>query len=763
MAPYIILTIFVTIWLPAALASQQEALQNISLVVMAPFPGELAKGWTPGPALVPATIVAAREINNSTVILPNFHLNLITADSGCSVASNAAIGLLRHVFSTDRSCRIVGIIGPGCSAAALRISDLTARYEVSLIHITPSATTPQLEDAKRNTTYATISSALSYVQSFVEIMEHNNWKNIATLQDEARLYFKQTHSRFKAIVESKKVIFTGSLLVGEESVIPLENLRASRGQVVMVFAGSKTARQLLCYAYYEDMLYPSYQWIFHDRTKDNLLMNVSEFRVNGKTYSCTDKDMTKASHGVILNLFHLEQEDKDTLLPLFNRTYNDYYKEYEEQLEEYKMRNAMESNPANVYSNSYHDAVWAMALALHNASLDGVDLRSYSYGRNSDTVKVAEHLSRVDFNGMSGPITFQSNTRSVKTIIDIKQLWNGEDLLIGTFDRSRDTILHINSTIARFINDTHSVRQIKVHTALGTFAIFATILLIVLIALLQLANIVWYHHRSIKATSPNIRHLIFAGCYLYSMFVIFYSVQQAFEGLSFLLFSVLCNAMVWCIILGYSLIFGTMCVTIWRIYRLFKRFRNQRSGIFLSDNILVLCVILLLVIDMLICVVWNLLDPLMLRMQSLPGLTTPLESAYTYQCDCQFWNYWIGGIIAYKGSIVIPLVALSILNRRIKRKNFQRTKNITILIYTLFMVGGVGIPLYFLLRHQNIHVGFFLLVVILYSTILLCCLILFLPPVVSVIKQLRREKKAPRGQLKRSSVFFLTSDADIAE
>ncbi len=742
MASFVAL-ILLTIWVAAAQ-------QNITLVVMAPFPGELTAGWTQGPALVPATLVAAREINNSTTILPGFHLDLIVADSGCSVSSKAVISFVQHVFE-DRSRRVAGIVGPGCSGAALRISDLTARYKVSLIHITPSATTPLLEDTKRVTTYATISSALSYVQSFIEIIRYNNWNSIATLQDEARLYFKQTHSKFKATVDSKKVIFTGSLLAGEESVIPLKNLRASQGRVVMVFAGSQVATQLLCYAYYENMLYPNYQWVFHDRTKSHLLTDVSEFRVNDKTYSCTVKEMTKASHGVILNLFHLEQENKDVILPLFNRTYNDYYKEYEEQLEKYRIENNLETNQANVYSNSYHDAVWALALALHNASLDGVDLKSYTYGKNSDTVKIAEHLRRVDFNGMSGPVTFQSDTRSVKTIIDIKQLWNGEDFLIGTFDRSREVILHINSSIARFINDTHTVRQVKVHAAVGILAILVTIVLTILIVLLQLANIVWYHHRSIKATSPNIRHLIFSGCYLYTMFVIFYSVQQAFEEVSFLLFSILCNAMVWCIVLGYSLIFGTMCVTIWRIYRLFKHFRNESPGITLSDTFLAFCVILLLLVDMSICTAWNLLDPLMLKMQSLPALTTPLESVYTHQCDCQYWNYWIGTILAYKGSIVLPLVILSILNRRIKRKNFQRTKNITILIYTLSMMGGVGIPLYFLLRHQNVYVGFLLLVCIIYCTILLCCLILFLPPVVSVIKQQKRRENPPKRQLTRLS------------
>ena len=735
--------------------AQVTALHNISLVVMAPFPGEFSLGWTAGPALKPATIVAAKEINNNTDILPGFHLNLIFSNSGCSDASTAGISFLEYVLQ-DKACGIAGIVGPGCSGAALRIANLTARYAVSLIHITPSATTPLLEDPKLNLTYATISSALSYVKSFVEIIKHNNWSTIATLQDEERLYFKQTHSRFMATVESEKVIFTGNMFAGQESVIPLDNLRASGARVIIVFAGKEVAFQLMCYAYHRDMLFPNYQWIFHDRNKNNFIANnTGEFRVNGKSYNCTDKEMINATHGIIMNLFHLEQENKEKILPHINRSYNDYYRDYEEELG---------TEEPNIYGNSYHDAVWAMALALHNASqLDGVDLKTYTYNKNSDTKKVAEHLKRVDFDGMSGPITFQSDTRSVKTIIDVKQLWNGEDLLIGTFDRSNGTVLQINSTTAQFIDGIHNVGRVKIHVAIGIFAIFMTIILIFLVGVLQLANVVWYHHRSIKATSPNIKNLIFSGCYLYAAFLILFSIQQAFEGISILFFSIICNVMVWCILLGYSLIFGTVCATIWRLHRLFKHFRNQSPGIFLSDNILVLCVISLLLIDTSICLAWNLLDPLKLQRLSLPDLSTPLKSEFTHQCNCQYWNFWIGAVVAYKGSIVIPLVILSILNRKIKRKNFQRTRNITILIYTLCMVSGIGIPLYFLLRHESIYLGFWLLFLVIYLTILLCCLTLFLSPVAPVTKKLWKERKAQSTKKIMVKVTSATSVTTMSE
>lgn len=296
--------------MPTLVYSGSEGKHNLTLVVMAPFPGELTDGWDGGPALIPATAIAAGEINNNTDILPDFNLQLVVADSGCSVTAKVYVSFFRDIFE-NKDHQVVGIIGPGCSGAALVVSSLTSRYQLGLIHITPGATTPELEDSSRNTTYATVSSALSYVQSLIQLMEYNNWTNIATLQDAGR----QTHSGFMKTVDSGKVIFTDSLLSGErESFIPLKSLKSSRAKVVLVFAGSQVAGELLCYAFHMKMTYPSYQWVFHDRIERDFIKNVTNFRVDGATFNCSCDEMITATQRVTLNQFHLEQENKTKIL-----------------------------------------------------------------------------------------------------------------------------------------------------------------------------------------------------------------------------------------------------------------------------------------------------------------------------------------------------------------------------------------------------------------------------------------------------------------
>ncbi len=750
--------------LEAVTALQEEGdLHNISLVVMVPFPGNLTRGWERGPALIPACNIAMREINYNKKILPKFRLKLIEANSGCSVVAESSISIVRDIYEGKE--QVVGIIGPGCSDAALQVSDLTSKNELSLLHITPSATTPELEDAARNTTYATISSALTFVESYLELMKHNNWTRVATLQDISRQYFKQTHSRFRSTVDSSKVIYTGSLYKGAQSVIPLGALESSGSRIVMVFAGADIAVQMLCYAYHRKMMYPNYQWIFHDRSASQLVKNVKDFIVYGEMdpINCTEEQMRSATEGVILNRSHLEQNDTDTILPLFNKTYNEYEMEYKIEVEKYVEENNFDNNATNVYGNSYHDAVWAMALALHNASMNGLDLESYTYNKNSDTKKIAESLQNVEFKGVSGDIKFQGKTRSSATVIDISQLQNGTANLIASFDQFRIKKLKFeNVIVSNFIDDEYKMINGGVHRSLGALIIILTLFLVFITAALQLAYISWSNYRSIKATSPDVSHLIYSGCYLFAIFILLYTVQESLGIENRLVLTILCNAMMWCLLLGYSLIFGTVCAKIWRIYRLFKHFRNESPGILLNDNALVSFVIVLLLIDVVLGTTWIVFDPLEIQVDTSPP-TSDQVIIVNYECHCQHLGRWVGCVVAYKGVIVILLLVFSLLCRKIKRENFQHTKKVIVLIYSITLTMSVGLPLYFLVGRVYKYVGFLLLCIIFISIIFLCCLTLFLPPVLPILRvKITRGKEAGRVFRRRlSSITEFNSSSSV--
>ena len=697
-----------------------EERHNISLVVMAPFPdGELTKGWARGPSLYPAAVIAAREVNNRSDILPGFNLKLIKVDSGCSVLSKVDISLVRDIYE-NKDHQVVGIIGPGCSAAALQVSCFTRRTEVSLIHILATATSPLLEDPDRNTTYATISSALLYVQVFIELMTYNQWDHIATLQDVGRIYYRQVHKKFIDNVNGS-VIFTGILLPGlGDSLIPLlDALRSSRVRVVMVFAGGNVASQLLCASFHRGMIFPDYQWIFHDRTTAQLIKSV-KVNIN---IACTIDDMEKATEGVVLNQIKLEQEDSDVTLPLFQKTYNDYYEDYLEELHG--------TDPID-YANSYHDAVWAMALALHNASINGVDLTSYTYNRNNDTKVIAQYLSQVHFDGMSGPIIFRHETRSVQSSINIKQLFAGEEVLIGTFSHN---MLQLSPN-SSFVADTYYERYASANKGLIVTVLLFAIILTVFTILLHLVHIFYRQSATISKTG----HLIFAGCYFLLVFLIIYSMVETFKPYRpyMKIYHYLCNVMMWCIVLGYSLILNTVCAQIWWVYRLFRHFRSH-GHLVLRDATVVLFVIFLFIFDLLVCIVWNITNPLIRSFHEIQH--TSNEVVVFSFCTCD-WTPWILAVVASKGIVMIILTISVILNHRINKRNVRNTRHTLVFVYWMTFLNGIGMPLYFVLRAgRSLDMSFVVLCTVLLSTVILCCLGIFLPPVIDILKR----KFAGRG------------------
>ena len=758
--------------------SDTDNKHRLYLVAMGPFPDrvqELQPGWNVGPSLVSGVLLAIKHINNNTDILTDYELCMIEADSGCDIESKLTISIVRDVY--DRKKQVVGIIGPACSGAALLLAPLNARQNVSIINITPSATSPLVDRPEHNNTFATVSTTQGYIESFYALLENQKWRNIATLHDEERVFFKSTFQKFKERVPREWIQFSLPVYDNEDNIdtrsFPLDELRESQSRVVFVFVGPATAPKILCLAYYKSMSYPTYQWIFHDRNL-NQVTKPTAFKQDGTEYNCTEDEMRHAAHGVILNRYNLQQDGIiDVTDP--EMSYDKYLMEYNKTFNQYLTTIDMietESYNQVDWANPYYDATWAMALALHDASMNGLNLSTYRYNQPEETKLLRQQLFNVRFNGSSGPIFFNEGSRSTNTVIDITQLLETDNSLLvihlGKF-ASNELQLNENASL-HFISDKFDTREIRINIGVSVIIMMISVALFVISALLQAAFIGWHYYRSIKATSPNISHLIFSGCYLFNISVFVFAIQETFDypiQVYPTLYALFCNIISWCMILGYSLIFGTVLAKAWRVYRLFKHFRNESPGILLTDNALIVFVILLLIVDTCLLITWNLVDPWLQEHseEDIENVNDIPTIPFLSRCNCKNLTIWVGVVVVYKGNIALALVLFSFLNRKIRRKDFRHSKKINILIYSLTLVIAAGIPLYFLLRYIDIHIGFIILCFILNLTVVMCCLMLFIPPVLPVVKEkmgLKQDASFKR-ELRRklstvSNLSFLASE-----
>ena len=316
-------------------AINTTAENRVAILALAPYGvgGQQANpAWKAGPALIPALRLAVDRINNRADVLPGHYIQLLEGNSGCQHESTSAYGLISNVFYDGAGPRIhphvVGVIGPACSESALLIGTLGARDRVSLIQISPTATSPLLTDTvKYCNTFRTLSTALQHVGALAHLMTLNSWENVAVLYDHSRQYFRRPFERL-INTQSNKIGFSSEIYSG---YYQMESILA-QFKVIILIATNQMAREVICLAHHSQpkISYPVYQWIIVDHLNFTLAQKVT-FIYNGRFYNCTQELMMEALEGAITISYHFltqELNDQPTDVELTTEQYYGLYLTY---------------------------------------------------------------------------------------------------------------------------------------------------------------------------------------------------------------------------------------------------------------------------------------------------------------------------------------------------------------------------------------------------------------------------------------------------
>ena len=722
-------------------------------LVMAPYPDcpPFRPSWEGGPAVVPAAIVAKDLINQREDILRDYKIELVISDSGCNISTKAVNSLIHGLFYSDRN--VVGIIGPGCSEAALALAPLVSDSKTSLIQIAPTATSPSLTDTSLYpNTFRPIVSALGFVNFQLRLIKQENYFHIGALYEVGRAFQSTVYGHFARRVVEKGVKLTSfGLLDGH---FPLKEFR-SRIRVIFVFASTDFARRILCAAFVEGLLYPDYQFIFSNRRPDNFNANVS-FISDDFRYNCNETEMMQATRGMVFTNFRLTRQDRDNMMTDAGISYNQYRERYEKEQEYHHQQLDLEKLITTPHHSNYFDATWALALSLNNSlprlQEKGLSLSNCTYQMPETTEIVREEILKLRFEGMRGRVQFSRETHDGDevTIIDIYQVSEGNNYgLIGYLDplSSPDIQLLKNASLI----PGHFDR--RPHISFGIIITVVVSILFVALLSCQIANVVWGSHKNIKATSPNLNHLIFSGCYLSLVAAIVYTnvfvfIDVTVTAESNVLVPVHCSALQWSCTMMYSLVFGTLCAKRWRIHRIFSSFRATPVK-YVSDNILIPIALFPLVIDFIINILWNSIDPWQFNIERSIHLST---------CQTQNEIVWTICVAVPKVVLTIIVLHLTIATRRVHKKEFKQTKSINILIYSLVILTGFFLPIFFILQTATgktlskwlTTISYLIFCMFDIGFVVLCIILVLLPPLIPSIrvKLLRRQKLGMQNSIR---------------
>ena len=686
--------------------------KEICLIVLGPYPADhvetvgVRPSWDGGPALIPAARLAVETVNNRTDVLPNYKLSLVIGDSGCDIESKAVFSLARNVLHRRSlhatGCAAVGIVGPACSGAATAVGGLLRRDASSLLHVSPSATSPELVSDLYPNTYRLLSSSVEYVRLYRELMQYNGWDNVAALYDPNRKYFLSTFHEF---YDTVNVSYISPV---SENNVPLADIYLNY-RIIFVFVGAELARNILCLAYHfqPPLSYPVYQWIFHDRTVNQLWQDVA-FSYAGKVYSCSKQQMMQSTDGVILNLFRLKRENASAETDV-GLTLQDFYLAYEKQLsdhlEEVNLTRDQYAPTAEDWAPLYYDAVWAMALSLTRAEPDllrqeNLTLSEYRYGNPRATALIRHQLSLLDFEGLTGRISFRNETRDTATTVDMYQIAYNQSNATATINQigsygQRSLLVYPG---VEFVPGSFKIVQQYVHPAVTVVFSALIILCTGLLASLHILFICHFNSSPIRASSPRLSQLIFSGCYLV-MFLAFILVLVAskcvvslFDPLSrnhFIVYGMFCYVTNWSVSAGYTLILSSFVVQLWRLYSIFNR--HQKKLRFLSDEFLVCIVFGILGLNCVIKLCWILTDPPLevFRMvdvvESYDGSQEPVH-LIQFGCGSKTAVRFDAIVITIQVILGLSLVVLSILNRRIRKRNYTNS-GVNVFVYFSTVTG----------------------------------------------------------------------------
>ena len=688
--------------------------------------------WEDAEEIVTSGYLALDQINNRTDILKDYTIRLIESDGGCNLRTRTVVGFaVSGILSSSK--QIVGMAGPTCGESSVAVAALATQNEIGLISL-HYGQFPRLGDrTKYPYSFGVLGSFDIYAQGVTELMKNRMWKRVAILYTNRDAYFSELYQNTEKQINELpdyEIAFSSVIF---ETYLPLKEIRKSFAPVIVVYAAGEITKLLMCLAYHEGIVYPTYQWVFTERRI--LDFADTSFSYNGQKYTCSAAEMMNVAVNGGISFVPNVSTARDANTTVSGQSYEEYLHNYREKA---KMRNASITG----WASPYYDSIWALALAL-NASLQDLQNRNFSlteYGRGRPNITdiIAHHMYKLDFEGISGRIKFEQETGFLNRGIIAYQFINGSEEKAGVYS-SGNLVLYSQE----FVRGGFTPRYDRV--AIPVAVVFLLLVVITLPPAItaQIIN-VKSDNRSIKASSPRINHISFAGYYLLVISIVLHTTRVTF-WLSDGTLSVLCNLIPWFMSVGLSLMLGTVCLKTWRIYYIFHISDNLtrvKDGVQVyihKDYCMALIILLQPTVDVLICTLWAVID----------RFTSEEIQAFQYEqgvpvvvhqkvCRSHLEPYWLVTLSGHKALLMLSSLFLAILARKVhvRRKQFQ-TKNVTVLVYLLCITFGLGIPLYFTtyLVQLNINIPYLLLCGTLAMLLYLCLTLLFLQPLYPLLRE----------------------------
>ncbi|XP_071833058.1 gamma-aminobutyric acid type B receptor subunit 2-like [Apostichopus japonicus] len=256
----------------------------------------------------------------------------------------------------------------------------------------------------------------------------------------------------------------------------------------------------------------------------------------------------------------------------------------------------------------------------------------------------------------------------------------------------------------------------------------------ILLAICFLAfNVLARKHTFVKLSSPRLNNLIVIGCIMIYLSICVIGSEIVSGDGERELFPGFCMLRIWLLSIGFVLGFGTLFSKTWRVYKVASTNGGAKRTV-IKDSELFVMVGIFLLVDFIILLLWQVLDPLRHQRTNLDF------GHYIHTCNCQHVTVWTGVLAVYKGLILIFGVFLAWQTRRVTIPALNDSKLIGICVYntTLLCIIGFSMSLAF---PEQPSFQFILLSAIKTFCATFVLLVIFVPKIVFVYKYPKADRR----------------------
>ncbi len=740
------------------------ARKDLYILTLMPYfvPGfafELHYSFDVGNAFYPALQLAAEMVNNRTDLLQGYNLKLLVENSGCIVPFRGTEGLITGLSLGKDNYPVAGVIGSVCSTSSIALAEMCGREEVSLLNIYFAGTPVLNNRTKYPFSYGSLDSVDVIADAVVALIKRQSWRDVSVIYDSSRFYY---YSLAKMLGEAVDIyndraeddISLTQLSVSDtnfkpETVISIQN----KNRIVVFMADGKLLLlRMLCLLHSRGIKFPNYMFIMAGTFQ--VQPDSVEFMLNSETMvSCSFSTIEAILNTSVLIDYQLESTDKYGI-KFSGISLNTFKKLYGERLDMFNQETG--SNlPALTDAAILYDSLWSLSLAL-NHSMDRVNLSTYSYlGQQQNTKIIRSELEKLDFEGVSGRVSYNSTTGRVKQNISISLL-SGKKLGFYTSSSNRITIVATEFNVS-FISDIFDVEIIFIPNYLLYLVVLLSVISLAGIVSLHIATFVYRKHNSVKASSLRLSQVSYASCYAFIVIILLnVIIQGGFLGII--------EPDTTCILqhildilfaLSLTLLFGSTCLRTWRLYRIFVHYLDP--GKFLSDSYLLIAMGVLLVLTVVLVVPPVFINRYFIEFddQTAEDNTEPVSTKIAV-CGRSNYIIWFFFNLSVTWVLMSVLLLLTYQTRKIAQKNFSTKLTIFMLYFMAFflpLMVGVYLVFSIQLTYHDMIVRFLFFSLLMETLIVITIILVFIPPLMPIILASTMCRRLRTPSIRRPSCF----------